>query len=45
MKELPPGSPEAIVQGCTCDPDLNNNGDGRNNRREAYTIDSDCPVH
>jgi hypothetical protein len=34
--EHPPGSPEAVAQGCTCSPALNHNGEGIPGPRDRY---------
>lgn len=41
-----PGSPEAIARGCTCPPDLNNNGQGTTGLRgRQFLCDWQCPLH
>jgi len=44
--EHTPGSPEAIAQGCTCDPVANNGGLGsaRSSGRFVFMPDNDCPL-
>jgi hypothetical protein len=46
--ELNPGDPQAIAQGCTCDPTANQNGRGSmlpDGRGPVYRADSECPMH
>jgi hypothetical protein len=38
--EHTPGSPEAIAEGCTCDPVANLHG-----HAEIFECDNNCPVH
>ena len=43
-----PGSPMAIVQGCTCDIFKNHDGDGEpinGGKNHRWFIDRDCPLH
>lgn len=43
-----PASPEAIKQGCTCDPHLNHHGDGapiNDGANRRWQIKLYCPVH
>lgn len=41
--KYPPGSDEAMDEGCTC-PTLENNH-GRGNHLGSYTLDLECPLH
>jgi hypothetical protein len=46
MIEPNPGSAEAIAQGCTCLPALNNHGDGTEfNGQTVFCPDWRCPLH
>lgn len=46
MSDKPdPGSPEALLAGCTCPVMDNNNGNGMGEEREIYTVDALCPIH
>lgn len=41
-----PGSPEAAVKGCTCDPKVNCGGRGLKVLLEKhYLVTKDCPLH
>ncbi len=43
-----PGSPMAVVKGCTCDIFKNHDGDGQpinGGKNRRYFIAADCPVH
>lgn len=41
----PPGHPEAVKQGCTCNPELNHHGKGFSGVKEVYGIGKECPLH
>jgi hypothetical protein len=41
----PPGSPEAIAQGCTCSPVLNRHGRGTLHGEPPFYRAKDCPLH
>jgi hypothetical protein len=43
----PPGSPEAIAQGCTCSPEKNLAGAGRirPGGEQMFVARIDCPLH
>jgi hypothetical protein len=45
--EHTPGSPEAIAEGCTCDPVINSNGRGTVSAsgQVAFIPNDDCPLH
>ena len=44
--EHPPGSPEAVAQGCTCSSALNHNGEGiPGPRGRYYQAELQCPMH
>jgi hypothetical protein len=45
--EHTPGSPEAIAEGCTCDPVLNSDGRGTlsESGQVAFMPNNDCPLH
>ena len=44
--ELKPGAPDALAQGCTCDPIQNRYGAGQHENDSAvYFPDQDCPLH
>jgi len=47
--EFPPGAPEALAPGCTCDPGKNKNGKGvavlPGRRGPLYKADRNCPIH
>lgn len=45
MSEYPPGSPEAIAQGCICSPTLNRHGQGTLHGQPRFYYDRKCPVH
>lgn len=47
ITEHDPGSPEAIAQGCTCSPVLNNDGAGTigPDGRPRFVCDQECPLH
>ena len=42
-----PGSPEAIAEGCTCSPVLNNDGAGNigPDGKPRFVCDQACPLH
>jgi hypothetical protein len=45
---LDPGSPEALANGCTCDPVENHHGKGEmlpEGRGPVFCPDNDCPLH
>lgn len=47
IDDFPPGSPRAMDAGCTCDPRVNNYGEGLpadEGRRQFFTRD-ECPLH
>jgi len=41
----PPGSPEAVAQGCTCSTTLNRHGQGTLHGQPLFYFDRKCPVH
>jgi hypothetical protein len=45
--EHTPGSPEAIAEGCTCDPVINSHGRGTlsSSGQVAFMPNNDCPLH
>jgi len=45
MKLPPPGSPEAISQGCVCAIRDNAHGHGYMGQQGIYWIRKDCPLH
>lgn len=47
ITELKPGSPAAILHGCTCAVEDNQNGEGAflYNGKPMYFVSSDCPLH
>lgn len=45
IEELSPGSPQAIAQGCICDPGKNNGGRGEENDGLRFQVDKRCPLH
>ncbi len=48
MTRYNPASPEAVKQGCTCDPETNHNGAGEpinGGANHRWTIRLYCPVH
>jgi hypothetical protein len=47
LRELCPGSKEAVERGCTCDPVENRNGNGQlgGSGARLFRPDDDCPLH
>jgi len=41
----PPGSPEAVAQGCSCSTTLNRHGQGTLHGQPRFYYDRKCPVH
>jgi hypothetical protein len=43
--EYPPGSKKAIENGCTCNPEQNNHGNGYNDNKFVWLVNSNCLLH